>query len=550
VEPEHEVIQDSLHTEGLRQLFTEDHLFKHGTADPSLPDTRVPCGGCGAHLHCRQEKIPGFAPSQLLEGRTPEELRSQLCQRCYIIREYNVALKVNVSPEDYPKAIAHLRGVEALVLVVVDLLDFPGSVWPGLLGLLGANKRVILVGNKLDLLVPDGRAYQKRITNIMRNEFMAKCWEDEDGEGATFPQVVGACCVSATTGLNVEKLVEMVFNNWRTASNALPGHVYIVGCTNVGKSSLFNALLDSDLCRVAALERVARAMVSPVPGTTLNLLKFPLSRPEPHFLAARRQRVGRADREWWAREAARVERLRADPGLEYSVPEHYAIKHTLLGDRTEVEATYSHGVEVEQVEGVGVEDRLDPATSNMFKFCHDSPGTVSADQVINLLTAAEISLALPTTPLHPRTFLLKLHQSVLLGGLARLDYVSGPERHLTHPLLVTVFCSSSLPVNIVQTPGVQQFLATATGTELVKVPAAGRSTPLPPLAGREVEVVGGRREGEDWFTACGDIVLSSAGWVMVSSKDEGEASTFLAMTPGGRGIALREPFLPYSVGCC
>ena len=165
---DHDVIQDSLHADGVREHFSEDHLYKHGTADPSHPDTGVPCSGCGATLHCREERIPGFVPSQILQGLTAEELRVQPCQRCYIIQEYNVALRVNVSPEDYPKAIEHIKDKEALVLLVVDLLDFPGSVWPGILSLLGTNKRVIIVGNKLDLIVPDGPKYAKRITNIIR----------------------------------------------------------------------------------------------------------------------------------------------------------------------------------------------------------------------------------------------------------------------------------------------------------------------------------------------------------------------------------------------
>ena len=165
---DHDVIQDSMHADGIRQHFSEDHLYKHGTADSSFPDTDVPCSGCGATLHCREEKIPGFLPSQILQGLSVEELRVQPCQRCYIIQEYNVALKVNVSPEDYPKAIEHIKDKEALVLLVVDLLDFPGSVWPGILSLLGTNKRVIVVGNKLDLIVPDGQKYVKRITNIIR----------------------------------------------------------------------------------------------------------------------------------------------------------------------------------------------------------------------------------------------------------------------------------------------------------------------------------------------------------------------------------------------
>ena len=65
---------------------------------------------------------------------------------------------------------------------------------------------------------------------------------------------------------------------------------------------------------------------------------------------------------------------------------------------------------------------IDPKSAeySMSKFCYDSPGTVSQDQIINLLSAEEISKTLANTPLHPRTFLLKLDQTILLGGIARL----------------------------------------------------------------------------------------------------------------------------------
>jgi hypothetical protein len=42
--------------------------------------------------------------------------------------KYNIALKMTVSPEDYPKTIAHLKETPAVVVLIVDLLDFPGSV--------------------------------------------------------------------------------------------------------------------------------------------------------------------------------------------------------------------------------------------------------------------------------------------------------------------------------------------------------------------------------------------------------------------------------------
>lgn len=57
------------------------------------------------------------------------------------------------------------------------------------------------------------------------------------------------------------------------------GDVYMLGCTNVGKSSLFNALIQSDYCKTQAVDLIQRATTSPWPGTTLRLLKFPILNP-------------------------------------------------------------------------------------------------------------------------------------------------------------------------------------------------------------------------------------------------------------------------------
>ena len=545
-----EKICDEAHSDEIREVFTEDHLFKYGTARPDMAGARTdtPCGGCGAHLHCLDEKIPGFVPSQILSGRSSADLRSLICQRCYFIKEYKVALKLNVSPEDYPKAIEHIKDEKALIILVVDLMDFPGSVWPEILELIGKNKKVILVGNKFDLIVPDSSRYYQRIANIIRTEFLKKCWHNS--ENSPFPQIIGSCCISASTGYNVEKLVEMIFNYWKNQNDALAGNIYIVGCTNVGKSSLFNLLLDSDLCKTAALNLVQKAMISPVPGTTLNLLKFPVTRPEPHFLACRRRRVNLADVEFRRQENERVKLLSRNYSLEYSVPGHYAIKHTLLHkvEGAEDRAMYSNTVEVEEVPGTRLPERLDPEERSWGKHCHDTPGTVSQDQIINMLTSQEVGRVLPVTPLRPRTLLLKTGESLLLGGLARLDLLSAGS-HI-HPVRVTVFCSDQLPVNIVRTAGVDNFLAVAINRNLLAVPESVRPE-MPELMGVEVELEGvwgsgrGDYEGPSWRGA-GDVVLSSCGWVMISPR-QGEKVELRAFTPGGRGVSVREPFLPNSI---
>lgn len=64
-----------------------------------------------------------------------------ICQRCYFLKNYDLALQIRVTSEDYPKILGAIREKQALVILMVDLLDFPCSVWPGVADTLGKNCR-------------------------------------------------------------------------------------------------------------------------------------------------------------------------------------------------------------------------------------------------------------------------------------------------------------------------------------------------------------------------------------------------------------------------
>ena len=102
----------------------------------------------------------------------------------------------------------------------------------------------------------------------------------------------------------------------------------------------------------------------------------------------------------------------------------------------------------------------------------------------------------------------------------RLDYIDGPQRRVKHPLLVTLFCSASLPINILSTAKVEPFLERARGSNLLGV----EGSQMPDLLGRRIEVQGVVRQGTDWWNGAKDIVLSSCGWVMVSSTSQEEVT--------------------------
>lgn len=229
---------------------------EYGTPDPSIDVSSVPCGGCGAFLHCQNSSIPGYLPSELFCHCGPEDLRTMVCQRCHFIQKYNTALSVQVDPVEYPKLLYPLKKKRALIILMVDLTDFPCSIWPNIMECIGTNKPVVVVGNKLDLLPGDFPGWVSHVQNTLAQSIPKEI------------NVKHVTVVSAKTGFGIEELINKLHSLWQTK-----GDVYLIGCTNVGKSTMFNSLLQSDYCKIKAVDLVQRATTSPWPGTTLNLLK-------------------------------------------------------------------------------------------------------------------------------------------------------------------------------------------------------------------------------------------------------------------------------------
>lgn len=520
-----------------------DDLFRYGTADPDIPPSKIPCGGCGAHLHCQDAKMPGFTPVEAFAGKGPDELRLMVCQRCYIMEKYNVALKVNVSPGHYESTIAHIASKRAIVLLVVDLLDYPGSVWPGIVDLLGVNKKIILVGNKVDMLPQDSENYLVRVERVMKMAFMEKC--SRRPEARCDPKVVSTCLVSARTGYGIEKLITLVYRAWSENNRGLPPtDVYLVGTTNVGKSSIFNQLLSSDLCKVKALGRVEKAIMSPIPGTTLNLLKFPVMRPDPSRIYQRMTRIHGDEQVFRKREQERLQMLSQTKDRRHALVSGI-VGQTFTPDKLLPLRHVGFDIDGDGAAApkVTLPMRLNPEHPHFAdgRWCYDTPGTICKDQVINLLTQEEITKVMPELQIRPRCFGFKNGTSIFLGGLGRLDLLGGPFKF--RPMLIVVFCSDDLPIHMVRTTDADMFYERAMRTGLLGVPCgdASRLEEFPPLEGQTFEV-----DGVAHFEATSDIVFSSAGWISCVPPMH-KICTVKAWTPGGRGIYVRDPpFLPFA----
>ncbi|KAE9549846.1 hypothetical protein FO519_006949 [Halicephalobus sp. NKZ332] len=532
----------------------EEWKANYSTEDSSVTvEVKSACSGCGAKLHCQDSALPGFVPVQIIQKVV--ELESQnsrrkkkvdideLCRRCYMLKNHNFLLNVNICQVDYVKLMGHLKMTqEALTLLVVDMTDIRGSIYRQLPDIIGDAKPMIVIGNKVDLLPPDVKpGYLKRFKNTLMKEL------EESGLSRRF-NIVHTGLVSAKTGYGIEDLVTNIYLKWMDPKGKVRSDIYVVGCTNAGKSTLFNAFLQSDLCKVRAIDLVERVTTSVWPGTTLSLLKFPLMNPSSYKLELRRRRL-LSLRAWTKKEATArfalysktkdAKYLTLSGVIENSFKEKLDESNPISG--RSLSQAISHCADSqnkpEEIEQAKHGVKLTDVEFTQGHWCFDTPGTVNNEQLLDLYTLNELITLVPRRLIFPKTFILKAGESLLFGGTGRIDVMSSEK-----PVFLTTFCSGRLPLTVIQTRKVEDYLEKYRGTKILAVPMGDerRLKKFPNLEGREIKV-----ESKSQDEASMDVVMSTIGWVAVSG-DVGEVSLNV-MTPEGRGISTRDPLLKFAV---
>ncbi|MFJ5715447.1 ribosome biogenesis GTPase YqeH [Neobacillus sp. NPDC093127] len=202
------------------------------------------CMGCGVKVQTENPEMIGYAPASALAKEMI------ICQRCFRLKHYNEVQDVNLTDDDFLKILNGIGRTDALVVMIVDIFDFNGSWLPGLHRFVGQNK-VLLVGNKVDLL-PKSVKHNKLI-NWMKHEAKQLGLKPEE-----------VFLVSAARGVNVKETAAAI-DEMRNGKD-----VYVVGCTNVGKSTFINRIIKEVTGEADVIT------TSHFPGTTLDIIKIPL----------------------------------------------------------------------------------------------------------------------------------------------------------------------------------------------------------------------------------------------------------------------------------
>lgn len=211
--------------------------------------TEIYCVGCGAKIQIDNEDEMGYLPKSKFDSlETGEQV---VCKRCFRISNYNEVNNFSVDSSYYMDIVSTIASKDALVVMVIDIFDFSGSVI-GSINRLIANNDLLIVANKSDLL-PKSVKHSKLI------HWLKKMLADE------LIKYQDLCLISSTKGHNIDNVMQLI-ENYRKRRD-----VYIVGTTNVGKSTFVNTLLKnfSDSTKDVIT-------VSNMPGTTLGFIEFPI----------------------------------------------------------------------------------------------------------------------------------------------------------------------------------------------------------------------------------------------------------------------------------
>ncbi|KAF4364904.1 hypothetical protein F8388_020618 [Cannabis sativa] len=251
------------------KLVKKENKKKKKKEKPFKVSTAVAsCYGCGAPLQTSELDAPGYVDADTYAlKKKHRQLRSVLCGRCKLLSHGHMITAVGgnggysggkqfITADQLREKLSHLRYEKALIVKLVDIVDFNGSFLAHVRDLAGANP-IILVVTKIDLL-PKG-------TNL-------NCLGDWVVE-ATTKKKLNVLSVHLTSSKSLVGITGVASEIQREKKGR---DVYILGAANVGKSAFITALLKlmGEKDPVAAAAQKYKPIQSAVPGTTLGPIQI------------------------------------------------------------------------------------------------------------------------------------------------------------------------------------------------------------------------------------------------------------------------------------
>lgn len=379
---------------------------------------------------------------------------------------------------------------------IVDIFDFEGSVIDNFEDIVGTNNPIVLVGNKVDLL-PQG-ASEDRVMTWLRRAARQR------GLTKKLEQVF---LVSALNGTGMKALISYIS---RLAFRERIRDVFVIGCSNSGKSTLVNRIIN----HLKANDNLNLTSTSSHQSDNSN---------DDDENSKQDDEEENEDKKKKSREGRDIEvpseELHLNSGSSNTVTTVSSIPGTTLNI-------------------IAVPFRR---SGRYGRYLYDTPGIFNWHQLFNWLTPTELAYVLPKKKIKPVVHFLHEGTTIFLGGLARLDYISGP------PAYFTVFVAHTLYVHVTKTINADDVYKKHVGgllhpplsiaqrrkrgeivitnnnnnnssnnsvVEGVATVADENDVEFPPLTHKQEWQI----TGTTWRHAAADLVFAGLGWVSVTAK--------------------------------
>jgi ribosome biogenesis GTPase A len=433
--------------------------------------------------------------------------RPFVCHRCNALENLGVeGRKQIMAAPDFSEQLRALKEKSCLIVLVVDVTDFPGSMVYELPGLISMNNKVIIAVNKCDCLRMRSFKYQGKDVGIARrmtSERYIVSWVTKIATQFGLPkhQIADVIPVSANRGWNMDKLLSSIerHSNLNLRHNFKPLKTYFVGVANVGKSSLINAL--------------AHHLFVPQPPHPESKKVYYLhtnkdtQKQSVHWRWYTPPNVNRAEMiDIPSRRDKKASKLMTVSSLPGTTVAANAVRVSLTGN--------------------------DGADTYFF----DTPGLFPHWHQSSPLTLYEMRRTLIRRYRNPECYVLLPGHTLFLGGLAAVDVVRGTPRGL----LMLVYTSAKVQNAIVNTEISDDFWAEHLGT---KVAPPGSLEQLGDLRLTESKSYLFECFGRHRMRPKADVYVCGLGWVAFCTGEPCDVVIRVRTLPGVvHGV--REPLRP------
>ena len=193
------------------------------------------CRGCGALFQSNNPELEGFIKEENKE-------KSTLCERCFKIRNYGEYQKIAKKNDDFFEILKQINETGDLVVLVIDIFNINKDIKE--ICSYFKNNDVLVVLNKRDVL-----PLSVKINNLLAYV---------DRLGINY---IDKLIISTAKNYNFDLLMNKI-NTYKKSKN-----VYVVGFTNVGKSSMINKIIYN------YSDSILDVTTSVLPSTTLSNVK-------------------------------------------------------------------------------------------------------------------------------------------------------------------------------------------------------------------------------------------------------------------------------------